>query len=160
MDNTLRLVDSNGCIVGTIDDGDRIVRKSSVEFLCDTVAWGVGRPFIKVFIDYFPKVAEELSGGAVGLMSVIATYIAYRSNLLCNRSSNNPLSNKDIEDITGISKASVARYMDELVDAKVLFRGKTGKSYQYYANPYIYCRGSKINKTLEAMFANYPDKFK
>lgn len=160
MDTSLKLVDCNGEIVGSIEQGDRIVRKASVEFLCDTMEWGKGRPFIKVFIDYFPKVAESLSGGAVGLMSVIATYIAYRSNLLCNRSSNNPLSNKDIEDITGLSKVSVAKYMDELVDAKVLFRGKTGKSYQYYANPYVYCKGTKINKTLEAMFKNYPERFR
>jgi hypothetical protein len=160
LNEPLRLVDANGEVVGTYDPGDRIVRKESIEFLCDTMEWGKGRPFIKVFIDYFPKVAEELSGGAVGLMSVLATYIAYRSNLLCNRSSNNPLSNKDVEDITGLSKTSVTKYMDELVDAKVLFRGKTGNSYQYYANPYVYCRGSKINKTLEAMFKNYPDKFK
>jgi len=160
MDTSIRLVDCNGEVVDTIDGKDRIVRAASVEFLCDTIAWGEDRPFIKVFIDFFPKVAEELSGGAVGLMSVIVPYIAYQSNLLCNRSCNNPLNNKDIEDITGISKPSVIKYMNELVDAKVLFRGNTGKSYQYYANPYIYCRGKRINKTLEAMFRNYPERFR
>jgi len=156
----LAIVSQDGEFVGHIKPGDRIVRKASVDFLCETMEWGKGRPFIKVFVDYFPKVAEKLSGGAVALMSVIIPYIAYQSNLLCNRSCNNPLSNKDIENITGISKPSVIKYMNELVDAKVLARTTIGKSYQYYANPYIYCKGSRINKTLETMFKNYPERFR
>ena len=161
MKHQLAIVDlSTGEVSGHINQGDRIVRKATSEYLCDTVEWGKDRPFVKVFIDFFPKIAESLTGGAVGLMSAIVPYIAYRSNLLCNRSSNNPLSNKDIEEVTGLSNKSVIKYMEELVNAKVLFRGKCGKSYQYYANPYIYCKGGRINKTLEAMFKNYPESLK
>lgn len=160
MNNTLRLVDTNGEVVGEVREGDRILRKESSKHLEQTIPWGKGWSFVKVFDNYSPQLSLSLSGGAVGVMYTLSHYVAYLSNLLCNRSSNNPLNNEDIEKITGHSKPTVVKIMDELVANKVLARVKVGRSYQYYANPYIYCRGTRINKTLEAMFKYYPEKYR
>ena len=117
-----------------------------------------GVQFIKVFRSNFIQIAPKLSGGAVIVMSLIAPYIAYRSNLVCKGSNGNdgtPLNNDDIEGITGFSKPTIIKIMNELVEHRVLARTKVGHSYQYYANPYIYCCGTRINKTLETMFKYY-----
>jgi len=149
-----------GEIINSLDTGDRIVKKKSKEYLEDTVEWGKGLSFVKLFDNYFPRVALQLSGGAVALMSILATYIKYGSSLLCNKRNDYPLNNHDIEEITGLSNKTVSKLMSELVDNKVLARVHTGKSWKYFANPYIYCRGSRINKTLEDMFRDYPDRYK
>lgn len=109
-----------------------------------------------MFTEFLPKVALKLSGGAAIVAIALSQFITYGSNLLCNRVSNSPLNNDDIMSVTGYSKSTVIRLMDELVKAKVFARTKVGVSYQYYANPYIFSKGSRINKTLEAMFKNYP----
>lgn len=159
VDNSeVRLVNSDGEIIGTIESGDRILRSASTEFLKETIPWMKGVQFIKVFRSNFLQIAPKLSGGAVVVMSMIAPYIAYRSNLVCKGANGNngaPLNNEDIEEVTGYSKPTVIKIMDELVTHKVLARTKVGHSYQYYANPYIYCCGTRINKTLEAMFRTY-----
>lgn len=157
---TIMVNADDGEIVGEINPGDRIMRRESIKYLADTVEWGKGRPFIKVFADYFPRVMIGMSGGAVGIMHLLSTYIAYGSNLLCNRTTNNPLNHQDIEEITNLSNKTVIKFMDELVKHKVVSRVKVGYGYQYYANPYIYCRGSRINKTLETMFQDYPEKYR
>ena len=42
-----------------------------------------------------------------------------------------------------------------MVDIKLLYRGETGKGYQYFVNPHIFFKGQKINDTLKAMFKDY-----
>lgn len=152
----LMVVNENGEVVTTITSGDRIVRGESVEYLGDTVEWGKNMPFVKMFTEFLPEVALKLSGGAAIVALALSQHIAYGSNLICNRSSNNPINNDEIGVITGYNKRQIMRIMDELVAAKVFARTKVGHSYQYYANPYIFSKGSRINKTLEAMFKNYP----
>ena len=150
------MVNPNGEVVTTIRNGDRIVRKESVDYLNDTVPWGENMPFVKMFTGFLPEIALKLSGGAAVVALGLSRYIAYGSNLLCKRSSNNPLNNEDIIEITNYTKRQVIRIMDELVKEKIFARTKVGTNYQYYANPYIFSKGARINKTLEAMFKNYP----
>lgn len=150
----LRVIDENGQVLTTINSGDRILRKESVDHLSETIPWGKDMDFVKMY-SHFSKVALGLSGGATVIAVVLAEYIAYQSNLICNRCQTNPLNNDDICRITGYEKRQVLRLMTELVEKKVFARTKVGHSYQYYANPYIYSKGARINKTLEAMFRNY-----
>ena len=148
-----------GEIVGKLESNDRIVRGKSDEFLHNTMVWENGS-FIKVFRDNYMKAANALSSTtAVAVASMLSNYIAYRSNLLCKREERYPLNNLDIQDITGLSNKTVVKVMDELVQKKVFARANVGHSYQYYANPYIYVCGTRINKTLQAMFKNYPHRF-
>lgn len=149
-----------GEIKDMLGDNDKILRGKSSEYLRETTPWNAG-PFIKVFRDNYMKAANGLSTTtAVAVASMLSSYIAYRSNLLCNREERYPLNNTDIQEITGLSKKTVIKVMDELVQKKVFARANVGHSYQYYANPYIYVCGTRINKTLQAMFKNYPHRFK
>lgn len=93
------------------------------------------------------------------IMFALAPCILPGSSLVVN-ANGDAMNNDDIQEATGTSKKSVAKYMNELVESKVLFRGTTGNSYKYFANPYIYCKGNRINDTLEEMFKGYPTRLK
>lgn len=124
-------------------------------------AWGQGRPYIKLFIDYVPQLALRLSGGALAIVFRLSEYMRYETGLIArhkNGEGDNPLNNEDIQQMMGYSNKTIIKLMGELVDKKVLFRGRTGHSYQYYANPYLFFKGTTINKTLIAMFKNYTGK--
>jgi hypothetical protein len=125
----------------------------------DLIRWGDDRPFVKVFLDYMPQLALKLTGGALATALRLAEYINYDSGMLSKRGGN-PLSNDDIQEIMGYSKKTTIRVLDELVCRKVLCRTRAGHSYRYFANPYLFTRGKAINKTLDAMFKNYPEEFK
>jgi hypothetical protein len=157
---TLRIINDDGEIVNEIHEGDRITRGKSTVYLKDTIPWGKDMTFVKLFDDYFPKVSLELSGGAVAVMTMLSTYIAYESGMICSRTKDYPLNNHDIERITQLSEKTVSKLMDELVESKVFCRNHVGRSWQYFANPYIFCRGARINKTLEAMFKDYPQRYR
>jgi hypothetical protein len=150
-----RIVNGNGEVICEIFEGDRIVRAQSVELLKQTIEWKKEKPFVKVFIDYLPKLANELSGGAVTTAIRLAKYVNYGSGLLSKSNGGKPLTHKDIEDIMGYTERQVIRIMSELVEHKIMFKGRTGRTNQYYANPHIMVKGVQINKTLEAMFADY-----
>lgn len=153
-----RLINDDGEIIGEMQDGDSILRKKSTEFLDTTMPWGKGMRFVKVCIDYIPKLSPILTGSALGTILALTPYIQYYSNMIAKNNGGRPLKNKDIEEIMGYSDKTVKVIMDELVDKRVLFRGRTGKSYQYYANPWIFTKGNRINKTLNAMFQGYPEE--
>ena len=153
-----RLIDEDGVVVNEIREGDsvKITRKESIEYLTNTVPWGEGWSFVKLFDDSLTKLALRLSGAELATAFILSKYIKYESGLLCNHNSKHPLSNADIQKIMSYSDRTITNVMDTLVKKKVLFRGKTGKQWQYYANPHIFCRGQRINKTLQDMFRDYP----
>ena len=89
------------------------------------------------------------------IANIIRSYIS-KSNLLADYSGH-ALTNRDIADITGLSKTSVDIAMSELVKAQGFFIGECGNEYMYFANPYIYLCESP-SETLLAMFRNYKYK--
>lgn len=158
----LAIVDlSSGEILDTVEHGDRlrVTKKASVDKLMSQTKWGEGWQFVKLFSDNVRALEGKLSAGSMMIMFALAPCIAHRSNLVINGDSK-AMNNDDIQNATGLSKKVVARYMTELVRADVLFRGCTGHSYKYFANPYIYCKGNAINDTLEEMFKDYPARLK
>ena len=119
------------------------------------VPWGKDRPFIKMFIEYMPELGLRLSGGSLAIAFRLSEYISYGSNLVAKRGGN-AISNVDIQEMMGYSEKTVIKLMQELVDEMIFFRGRTGRSYQYFANPYLFAKGTVINSTLAAMFREYP----
>lgn len=99
-------------------------------------------------------IAKDISGISLAIAIFLQTYAKYQSNLIAY-DNGRPISNDDIVKLTEYSKPTVVKCMDELVSTKVFARVKVGKSYQYYANPYIFCKGKRVNKTLIDMFKNY-----
>ena len=81
-------------------------------------------------------------------------YVMFTSNLIAYPNGF-PLTHKNISEIMKCSICTTKRVMSELVDKKVVARCRVGKSYKYFANPYIFCKGTSFNATLVEMFKSY-----
>ena len=127
----------------------------------DRVLWKPDKKFVKVFPDELANVVttldeegKRLSGAELAIIMLLMGHISYDSGML-TKGGGNPITQTDIEKITGFTKLTITKSMDRLVRKKVFARNKVGKKYQYFANPYIFFRGRFINATLVDMFKSY-----
>jgi hypothetical protein len=154
MANVVRILNDNDEEIGQIYEGDRIVRKKSIEFLKDTITWKTKDPFIKMFPESLRVVALNSSGTELAIIMSLVECIDYDTGMLSSHKGF-PITNIDIEDITGFNKKTIIVAMDNIVCNKIFSRNKVGRSYQYFANPFIFMKGKRITTTLHAMFKNY-----
>lgn len=111
------------------------------------------REFTKVFPD-LSEIVDDLSSAAAKFLCKLIGYARYTSNLIAYPNGV-PLTHKNISEIMRCSMVTTKRVMSELVDRKVVARCRVGKSYKYFANPYIFCKGTSFNATLVEMFKSY-----
>lgn len=158
--------DETGEVIGYYDNyecGDklRIIKEASIDKLSNSVKWRSGDRFIKIFSANLKDIEGKLSAGSLMIMfSVIPCIQRYSNLLIVNGDEDRELNRDAMIKLTGLSKNTIDEYLRELVKNRVLFQGLCGTSHQYYANPYLYCDGSEINKTLESMFKGYPSRLK
>ena len=159
----------DGVILHELHDGDRLIRKNSLDALktakyedfmelnntinVDSInILRTGDRFVKMYIDSIKKlIRENLSKTDFKLVLVCVAYVRYESGLI-SYSNNKNFNIESFSKESGLSKRSVINSLASLVDKKILGRTKVGKEYMYVANPYIFCCGTKINKTLSNMF--------
>ena len=111
------------------------------------------REFTKVFLD-LSEVVDDLSSPAAKFLCKLIRYVMFTSNLIAYPNGV-PLTHKNISELMKCSICTTKRVMSELVDRKVVARCRVGKSYKYFANPYIFCKGTRFNATLVEMFKSY-----
>ena len=62
---------------------------------------------------------------------------------------------KTLSKITGISLGKLSEVVKSLIDKDILYKCKNSKNVQYFVNPWLFCKGNRINKVLKTMFKNY-----
>jgi hypothetical protein len=129
------------------------VKKKQDEQVEDKIAWKIGDHFVKLYIDNICAVVNSLTGTEVWIAMLLAQYIKPISNMVAIN--NNPVNNADIMIITGYKEQHVIDLMKSLVNKRIFSKNRVGRSNQYFANPFIFTRGNKINATLYDMFKNY-----
>lgn len=122
-----------------------------------TIPWKTKDQFVKLYVDNLRSVVSELTGSETMVMMFMVSYIDYYSNMLRDED-DFPISNKDITRLTGFTERHVNELMDSLVAKRIFARNRVGRSYQYFANPFVFTKGNRINATLYAMFKNYKGK--
>ena len=142
-----------GEIIRTLDEPYELRMKKQQEYLDTHVTLNKGREFTKLFED-IALVVKGLSGAAVVITCILATHIRFESNLVAH-DNGVPITSRDIELMTGYSEKTVKRSMADLVSHKIFARCYSGRTYKYFANPYVFCKGEKFNKTLVDMFNGY-----
>ena len=144
-----------GDIIGYIGDGDRIVRLESMESASsksDMVELNKGEAFVKVYIKAIPELMAAGLKGAEYM--AVLQLLPYGSGLVA--SFGKPMGISDFAGAFGCKERYAASLVKKLVDKKVLARTRAGEEVKYFANPYIFMRGQKINKTLQTMFRKSP----
>lgn len=153
------LIDECGVVLNTIgeDDKVRIMRKETLDFIKgenDKIEINADVNFIKLYTNTLKDlINEDLTSADLKVILVCLENLRYESGAVAFENTGNFLNQQDIVKISELTKMTVYRSIERLVDKKILHKGVTGKEYQFFMNPFIFMKGVKVNKTLYSMFA-------
>lgn len=142
-----------GEIMGEIRDGDRIVRSKSIKMLSGTQIWRIEK-FTKGSLGEIRALIPELTSSEKSFLFCMSAYVGYEDCCL-EHDNGTPLSRDCMMDITGLSRATIFNVLNSLRKKDIIFKGKNSQGDLYFINPWIYCRGNRINNVLKTMFKNY-----
>lgn len=110
--------------------------------------------FYKGNIEEIRKTMKDLDVYEKAFLYSIATYIGYED--CCLKYDNGvELRFDSLVEIAGISKGKLSSVINGLVEKDILYKGKNSNTVQYFINPWLFCKGNRINKVLKTMFKNY-----
>lgn len=145
--------DRRNCV--ELNEGDRVLRKKSIDFLKNTDEIQKTEMYVKFFLKSASVLArEKLSSTEMSVCLELLQYVRYDTGYLAYENG----SKLTLDDIKRrcdfVSSTSIVRAIDELVGKKILAKVRTGKENNYLVNPYIFMRGARVNKTLSKTFEN------
>lgn len=136
-------------------EGDRvrIMREASINYLEQYQTWNLEH-FYKGHADEIRRLMKELSTNEKAFLFAIAAYVGYDD--CCLKFPNGTdITSKHLIEITGLSNGAVHNTINSLVKKDIIYKGKNSKNRQYFINPWLFCKGNRINKVLKTMFKNY-----
>jgi len=145
--------EQTGEIVDEIHPGDRILRKESVEYLEHYQVWHLEN-YYKGHAPELKKIMPELNAYERAFLFTIATYVGYDDCCL-KYPNGNDITSEDLVKLTGFSRDKVFETIGSLIKKDILYKGKNSKNRQYFINPWLFCKGNRINNVLKTMFKNY-----
>lgn len=98
---------------------------------------------------------EKLNVYEKAFLFSITPYIGYEDCCLKYPSNGVELRFDKLVDISGMSRSKVSDVISSLVEKDILYKGKNSNTIQYFVNPWLFCKGNRINKVLKTMFKNY-----
>ena len=116
--------------------------------------WNIMEHFYKGNIDEIRKTMQNLNVYEKAFLYSIVPYISYEDCCL-KYDNGNELKFETLFDISGISKGKLSAVINSLVEKDIVYKGKNSNTTQYFVNPWLFCKGSRINKVLKTMFKNY-----
>jgi hypothetical protein len=142
-----------GEVISELRDGDRILRKESLDYLSDYETWNLN-DFFKGYAGELRKVLPALSMAEKAVFVSIIPYVSYRA---CNLQYSNgeDMNFEDIIKVSNVARATGLSAVTRLIEKDILYKGKNSKGNQYFVNPWLVCKGNTINKVLKEMFKNY-----
>jgi len=152
-ENRMILNVDTGEIIGLMNEGDRIVRGKSSKMLAETQVWRIEK-FTKGSLREIRELLPELSGSERNFLFCVSTYVGYEDCCL-EYDNGTPLDVDNFIKITSLSRATIFGVLNSLRKKDIIFKGKNSQGDLYFMNPWIYCRGNRINNVLKAMFKNY-----
>ena len=111
--------------------------------------------FYRGNIEEICKVMKDLDVYEKAFLFSIAPYVGYEDCCLKYPSNGIELKFETLVDISGISRSKLSTVIASLVEKDILYKGKNSKTTQYFVNPWLFCKGNRINKVLKTMFKNY-----
>lgn len=134
------------------NDIDRIVQYKGVKYPCVTIKQNY--TYGKVFRVALREIMKDgkLSLNARAFIATFEPYISFPyNNIIVN--SQYP-SQKDIEDMLGLKRASVYNILKELETFDIVKRVKANNSTIIYFNPFLYASGGIIHSDTFKLFKN------
>ena len=110
--------------------------------------------FYKGNVRELKEVMPDLDVYEKAFLFSIAPYVGYEDCRI-KHINGNDLSFEKIVEVSGISKGKLSEVIKGLIYRDILYKGKNSKNTQYFVNPWLFCKGNRINKVLKGMFRNY-----
>jgi len=142
-----------GEITNELQPGDRIVRAKSIEYLQSIQEWKIEH-FYKGNLSEIKKWMKDLTPNEKAILFTVSPYINYEDCCL-KQENGSMLTFDNIVELSGLSRGAVSQAINSLIKKDILYRGKNSKERQYFMNPWLFCKGNRINKVLQTMFRNY-----
>jgi len=160
------LIDKDGKRVSPVYEGDRLQRGASLDAYRnkkmredaanksgDKQEWNLEH-FFKGHIPEIRELMKSLSVFERAFLFSIATYVGYED--CCIKHDNGVcLDFEALVYISGMSRGKLSPVLSGLIKADIIYKGNNSKGLQYFVNPWIYCKGVRINCVLKTMFKNY-----
>ena len=149
-----------------LKEGDRIVsgktidafrtkkiREEAANKSGDKQEWNLEH-FFKGHIPEIRELMKSLSAYDRAFLFSIATYVGYED--CCLKYDNGVcLDFEDLVAISDMSRGKLSQVLSGLIKVDIIYKGNNSKGIQYFVNPWIYCKGVRINAVLKTMFKNY-----
>lgn len=142
-----------GEITAELRNGDRILRAETIEYLRTTEEWRIEH-FYKGNLDEIRKWMKELTPNEKAVLFTISPYVGYEDCCL-KHDNGRMLAFDDIVELSCLSRGAVSQVLNSLIDKDIIYKGKNAREKQYFVNPWLFCKGNRINKVLQTMFRNY-----
>lgn len=142
-----------GLQTGYIAEGDKIIRKASMDYLNNTDEWRI-ESFVKGHTAELKKWMDDLSSLDKAFLFSVAPYISYDDCHLQHLNGND-ITTSDLIDVVSLDKTRLHQVINSLISKDILYKGKNSKNRQYFVNPWLFCKGNRINRVLKTMFKNY-----
>lgn len=140
------LVDEYGVVLEEIDDsstlvslkeGDRILRKGTLEYLNDTT--DIKYHFIKINPKIFDKYCKKYS-----ILPYLTCHIGYMDNICCY-DNGKIIRLKDLSKVCEVSETTIKRQLKGLIADDIIHKVPYKKNQKcLMMNPWLCCRGKRI----------------
>lgn len=140
------IVDENGVVleeisdsskIVTLEDGDKVFRKGTLEYLNNTI--DIKYHFIKVNPKIFDKYCKKYS-----MLPYLACHVGYMDNICCY-DNGKILQLKDLPNVCGLSAITVKRQLKGLIEDDIIHKVPYKKNQKcLMVNPWVCCRGKRI----------------
>lgn len=139
-----------------LNEGDRVLRKNTIEYLKNTIKWDL-EVFIKTHTGEIQKWLDELDVYEKAFLFCIGTFIGY-TDCCIQYDNGKPIGTEDLIKLCGFKRTKAYQVINSLRKKDILLRCDSSIGHVYLMNPWIYCKGNRINKVLKKIFENYKVK--
>jgi hypothetical protein len=112
--------------------------------------------FTKIYDNYIRELIKmnKIDLVELGLLTLLSTYMDFENNVL-KMDEDTYMFQKDIVEISGLSKTKIIKILENLINNKIIFAKKYPKDNRYnvyYMSPELFFKGQKIDKDIKVFF--------
>jgi hypothetical protein len=145
--------DKTGEKITELNPGDRIIRGKSIDYLNTTQEWKMEH-FYKGNLEEIKRWMKDLVPNEKAILFTISPYVGYEDCCL-KHLNGDMIAFDDIVELSCLSRGTASVVINSLIEKDILYKGKNGKERQYFVNPWLFCKGNRVNRVLKTMFRNY-----
>lgn len=141
-----------GEIVTNLNDGDRILRASSIEAFKELETPPKGESFSKLYHKVLPKLAQcKLSSAEWAVFLYLGTNLRYISNVAQYRNGR-LITRENLSADLKLPEITVKRAVLRLIKEGLIIEARTIEGKVFIVNPFVVSVGDKISKTVYDLF--------